>query len=32
MSLEIHPVTWRFMRGIYRRWYGPRPDLSLTDW
>ena len=32
MTPAIHPATWRFMRGIYRTWYAPRPELMLTDW
>jgi hypothetical protein len=29
---EIHPATWRFLRGIHREGYAPRPELTLTDW
>lgn len=32
MTPAIHPSTWRFMRGIYRTWYAPRPELTLIDW
>jgi hypothetical protein len=29
---EIHPQTWRFMRGIYLAWYSQHPESSLADW
>ncbi|MBB5543351.1 hypothetical protein A8H39_10775 [Paraburkholderia fungorum] len=32
MQPTIHPSTWKFLRGIYRDWYFPRPDLTLNDW
>jgi hypothetical protein len=32
MLPEIHPATWGFLRGIYREWYAPRPELTLVDW
>jgi hypothetical protein len=32
MQPTIHPSTWKFLRGIYRNWYSPRPDLTLNDW
>jgi hypothetical protein len=32
MPPKVHPATWGFLRGIYQNWYGPRPDLTLTDW
>jgi hypothetical protein len=32
LSADVHPATWRFIRGIYRRWYAPRPELTLVDW
>ncbi|CAE6866083.1 hypothetical protein R75465_07965 [Paraburkholderia aspalathi] len=32
MQPTIHPSTWKFLRGIYRNWYLPRPNLTLDDW